>query len=144
MKYLDLCRQYFWRDYNLIMFFQRTLSCFITKITLWRTICSFDAWISKTTWWNSYILLISCDPFHWRFLLITICESHMKIIVIEFFFERHRLQFNKKELRQRFFPLTFVKFFRKILSRTTFSKWFYFRGWPCAALSKQKLSNLAH
>ena len=38
----------------------------------------------------------------------------------------------------------FVKFFRTILSKTTFGECFCFGGWPCAALSRQKVFDLAH
>ena len=70
-----------------------------------KKICSFDAWINKTTRCNSYTLLINCDPFQSVFLLLTIslltavqecspkfCESRKKRLVMEFFLEKHRLQ----------------------------------------------------
>ena len=99
---------------------------------------------------------MNCDPFHSLFLLLTISLKQLfrsalqnfakvkKRLVMEFFSESHRLQLIKKGLHQRFFPETFVNFFRKILSRTTFSECFCFGDWPCATLSKQKVFDLAH
>ena len=71
-------------------------------------------------------------------------ESHKKRFVMEYFSESDRLQLIKKGLHQRFFPVTFMKFFGISLSRTTFGESFCFEGWPCAALSKQKVIDLAH
>ena len=66
-------------------------------------------------------------------------ENHKKTPAMEFLFKRHRLQLIKKGLLKNhiFFPVKFVKFFRTILSRTTFGKCFCFVGWPGPALSKQ-------
>ena len=73
-------------------------------------------------------------------------ENHKKTPAMEFLFKRHRLQLIKKGLLKNhiFFPVKFVKFFRTILSRTTFGECFCFMGWPGPALSKQQVFDLAH
>ena len=59
---------------------------------------------------------------------------------------KDRLQLIKKGLLKNhiFFPVKSEKFFRTILSRTTFGKCFCFMGWPGPALSKQQVFDLAH
>ena len=56
----------------------------------------------------------------------------------------HRLQFIKKRPHQRFFLVKLIKFFRTVLSRTTFGGCFCFGGWPCSALLVQNVFDLAH
>ena len=129
MKYSNLCRQYFWL-YNVIVFFQRTLSFFITKITKWRTICSFNDWINKTTRSNSYKLLIGCDPFHSLFLLLTISLKQLFKSALQNFSKVIRKDLwrssSSKITRCNLSRKDFikVKFFRTILSRTTFGEFF--------------------
>ena len=60
-----------------------------------------------------------------------------KTPVLEFFLKKQRLRVFKKGLHQSFFPVKFVNFSEQLFSRTTFGECFCFRGWPCAALSKQ-------
>ena len=92
-------------------------------------------WCAFNYFFKTAVFQKKCSP--------ELCESHEKRLVMEFFFGRHRLQLTKKGLHQRFHTVKFARFFRTILSRTTFGECFCFACWPCAAQQKQKVFGLA-
>ena len=88
------------------------------------------------------MLLINCDPFHSfsfpfiRYFFKTavqkyspeLRECHKKTPVLVFFLKKQRLQVFKKGLRQSFFSVKFVKFFRTTLFWNKFRRMFLFQG----------------
>ena len=124
------------------MFLHRIFSFFIIKSQEQYALLRFE-WIKIKLCDEIPMLLIDCDLFHLLFFNLFSLKQLFRN-VLQNFAKATGCKLSRKDFVKGPFLWNLGKFSEQLLARTTFGECFCFRGWPCAALSKQEIFDMVH